>query len=76
MYGKGRHTDTAMSKMPISYFSVHFQQNYMRFGVSTTPNSNSLNLDLRLCSSFSFGVENVLVSRFDPPFKCTADKEL
>ena len=40
-------------------------QNRMKFAVQRGPYSGSLGLSLRHCSSFSFGVENVLLSRFD-----------
>ena len=48
----------------------------MRFGGIVAPNSDYLKLTLGHCSSFSFGVVSVLLSRFDAPFKCTADKNL
>ena len=43
----------------------------MTFGEIVVPNSGSLSLTLGPCSSFSFGVVSVLLSRFDVPFKCT-----
>ena len=48
------------------YFSITIQQICMKFGVVITPNSGCL----VLCrwSSFGFGIGNVLVSRFCPPF--------
>ena len=48
----------------------------MRFGGIVAPHSGCLSLTLGLCSSFSFGVVSVLLSKFDPPFKCTVDKNL
>ena len=48
----------------------------MRFGGIVAPNSGCLSLTLELCSSFSFGVVSVLLSRFDAPFKCTVKKTL
>ena len=52
------------------------QRNTTKFGVVIAANSSCLHLDLDLSSSFRFGVVSVLLSRFDAPFKCTADKEL
>ena len=48
----------------------------MKFGVVIEPNSACFSLFLGDCSFFSFGVDNVLVSRFIFPFKCTVDKKL
>ena len=48
----------------------------MRFGGIVAPNSGCLSLNFGLCSSFSFGVVSVLLSRFDAPFKCTVNKML
>ena len=48
----------------------------MRFGGIVAPNSGSLSLTLGPCSSFSFGVVSVLLSRFDSLFKCTVNKKL
>ena len=48
----------------------------MRFGGIVAPNSDCLNLTLGPCSSFSFGVVSILLSRFDVPFKCTVNKTL
>ena len=45
----------------------------MKFGVVIAANSSCLHLDLDLSSSFSVGVVSILLSRFDPLFKCTAD---
>ena len=45
----------------------------MRFGGIVAPNSGCLGLMFWLCSSFSFGVVSVLLSRFDAPFKCTVN---
>ena len=55
-------------------FSVTVQQNGMRFGAIVAPKSGCLSLTLGPCSSFTFGVVNVLLSRFGSLFKCTADK--
>ena len=46
----------------------------MKFGGIVVTNSGCLSLTLRLCSSFTFGVVSVLLSRFDAPFKCTVNK--
>ena len=48
----------------------------MKFGVAITPNSGCISLLLGDYSSFTFGVEKILVSRFEPPFKCIANKTL
>ena len=55
------------------HFSITVQRNHMRFGGIVAPNSGYLSLTLGPCSSFGFGVVSVLFSRFDAPFKCTAD---
>ena len=57
-------------------FSVTVQRNKMRFGVIVATKSGCLSLTLGPCSSFSFGVVSVLLSRFGALFKCTADKNL
>ena len=57
-------------------FSVTVQRNDMRFGGIVAPKSGCLSLTLEPCSSFSFGVVSVLLSRFGALFKCTADKNL
>ena len=57
-------------------FSITVRRNHMRFGEIVVPSSGYLSLTLGPCSSFSFGVVCVLLSRFDPPFKCTAEKNL
>ena len=49
------------------------QQKTMKFGVVIAANSSCLHLDLDVSSSFRFDVVSVLLSRFDAPFKCTAD---
>ena len=67
--GKGRHA----CKMFQRHFSVTVQRNRMKFSGIVAPNSGSLNLNLGPCTSFSFGVVNVLLSRFDSLFKCSAD---
>ena len=48
----------------------------MKFSVVIEPNSTCFSLLLGDYTFFSFGVENVLVSRFVSPFKCTVDKKL
>ena len=48
----------------------------MIFGGIVAPKSGYLRLILVPCSSFSFGVVSVLLSRFGSLFKCTADKNL
>ena len=58
------------------HFSITVQRNRMRFGGIVAPNSGSLSLTLGPCSSFSFGVVSVLLSRFDSLFKCTVNKKL
>ena len=50
------------------------QRNRMKFGVIVAINSDCVSLSLRLCSLFTFGVESLLLHRFDAPFKCTVDK--
>ena len=57
-------------------FSVTVQRNDMRFGGIVAPKSGCVSLTLGPCSSFSFGVVSVLLSRFGSLFKCTADKNL
>ena len=56
------------------HFSITVQRNRIRFGGIIAPNSGCLSLTLEPCSSFSFGVVSVLLSRFDSPFKCTVKK--
>ena len=60
----------------IDVFSITVQRNHMRFGGIVAPNSGCLSLTLGLCTSFSFGMVSVLLSRFDAPFKCTVNKML
>ena len=48
----------------------------MKFGVNVATNSACAHLSLGLCSLFTFGVGNLLLHRFDAPFKCTVDKRL
>ena len=55
------------------HFSITVQRNHMRFGGIVASNSGCLSLTLGPCSSFGFGVVSILLSRFDAPFKCTAD---
>ena len=57
-------------------FSVAVQQYDMIFGGIVAPKSGYVSLTLGPCSSFSFGVVSVLLSRFGSLFKCTADKNL
>ena len=58
------------------HFSITVQRNDMRLGGIVAPKSGCLSLILGPCSSFSFGVVSVLLSRFGSLFKCTADKNL
>ena len=58
------------------YFSITVQQICMKFGVDITPNSGCFSLVLCRWSSFGFGIENVLASRFVSPFKCTVNTKL
>ena len=69
MHGNGRHA----CKMFSRHFSITVQRNHLRFGGVVGPNSDYLSRTLGPCSSFSFGIVSVLLSRFDAPFKCTAD---
>ena len=55
------------------HFSVIVKWNHLRFGGIVAPNSGWLSLTLGPFSTFGFGVVSVLLSRFDAPFKCTAD---
>ena len=55
------------------HFSITMQRNAMTFGGIVAPNSSCLSLTLGPCNSFRFDVVSVLLSRFDAPFKCTAD---
>ena len=57
-------------------FSVTVQRNDMKFGEIVAPKSGCLSLTLGPCSSFSFGVVFVLLSRFGSVLKCTAVKYL
>ena len=45
----------------------------MKFGVNVATYSDCVCLSLGLCSLFTFGVVNLLLHRFDAPFKCTVD---
>ena len=58
------------------YFSITIKQICMKFGVDIAPNSGCFSLVLCHWSSFGFGVENVLASRFVSPFKCTVNMKL
>ena len=71
MYGKGRHTYIYYLVCANIYYSISVQWNHFKFAVHIAPYSGSLGLSLWHCSSFSFGIEKVLASRFDSPFKCT-----
>ena len=57
-------------------FSVTVQRNDLRFGGIVAPKSGCVSLTLGPCSSLSFGLVSVLLSRFGSLFKCTADKNL
>ena len=48
----------------------------MKFGGIVAANSGSLSVTLGPCSSFSFSVVSVLLSKFDSLFKCTVNKKL
>ena len=77
--GKGRHTYMYMYASVwkhYDYYSITVQRNRMKFTVHRGPSNVNLGLSLWHCSSFGFGIENVLVSRSDPPFKCAVDKKL
>ena len=80
MTGKGRHTYmyccTCACTCTNSNYSKTVQQKHVKFGLHIAPYSVSLSLGLWHCSSLGFGVENVLVSSFEPSFKCTAGKTL
>ena len=58
------------------YFSITVQQICMKIAVDIAPNSGCLSLVLCHWSSFGFGVENVLASRFVSPLKCTVNTKL
>ena len=58
------------------HFSIIVQRICVKFGVVIEPSSACFSLLLGDWSFFSFGVDNVLVSRFVSPFKCTVDKKL
>ena len=64
---------TGVSMLVQLYFSIIVTQICMKIGVDITPNSGCLTLALCHWSSFGFGVENILVSRFVSPFKCTVN---
>ena len=70
--GKGRHA----CKMFRRHFSLTVQRNRIRFGGIVAPNTSCLSLTLGPCSSFTFGVVSVLLSRFDSLFKCIDNKKL
>ena len=57
-------------------FSVNVQRNDMTFDGIVAPRNGCVSLTLGPCSSFSFGVVSVLLSRFGSLFKCTANKNL
>ena len=48
----------------------------MKLGVVIAANIVTVSLNLGRCSSFHFCLVSVLLLRFVPPFKCTADKNL
>ena len=75
-YGKGRHTYMYYLVYANIYYSISVRRNRFKFAEHIAPHSGSLGLSLRHCSSFSFGIEKALVSRFDSPFKCTAANKL
>ena len=66
--GKGHQPCGSVCVLVQLYFSITIQQICMKFGVVITPNSGCLSLVLCHWSSFGFGIGNVLVSRFCPPF--------
>ena len=57
----------------LTRFSITVQRNCMIFGEIVAPNSGCVMTTFGPCSSFRFDVVSVLLSRFDPLFKCTAD---
>ena len=57
-------------------FSETVQRNDIGFGGVVAPKSGCLTLTLGPCTSFSFGVVSVLLSRFGSLSKRTADKIL
>ena len=57
-------------------FSVTVQRNNIGFGGIVAPKSGCLSLILGPCSSFSFGMVSVLLTRIGSLSKCTADKNL
>ena len=75
-HGKGRQQYGCVCVLVQLYFSITVQQICMKIGVGITPNGSCLSLVLCHWSSFSFGVENVLVSRFVSTFKCTVNTKL
>ena len=56
-----------------SNYSKTVQQTHVKFRLRIAPYSASLSPGLWHCSSLSFGVKNVLVSKLEPLFKYTAD---
>ena len=75
-HGKGRQPYGCVCVLAQLYFSITVQQICMKLGVEITPNNGCLSLVLCHWSSFGFGVENVLASRFVSPFKCTVNTKL
>ena len=69
-------THTCTSLVCATYYSISVQRNRFKFGVHIAPYGGSLGLSLWHCSSFSFDIEEVLVSKFDVLFKCTAARKL
>ena len=53
------------------YYSTTIQQNRIKFGVliPVVLDSSSFSPSMHHCGSFSFGVANVLVFRFEPPIQ-------
>ena len=64
------------AKMFQLYFSTTVQWNRIKFGSLIAPDSDSLNLTLHNCSSFSFGIANVYNHQISSPFKRTVDEKL
>ena len=58
------------------HFSIIVQRIFVKFVVVIAPTSGCISLVLCDWSSFSFSIENILVSRFVPHSKCTVNKEL
>ena len=65
-----------MHKMFLRFFSIGVERIYTKFVVVIAPTSGCISLVLCDWSSFSFSIENILVSRFVPHSKCTVNKEV